>query len=231
VLILLLVLFPFLCYATHGSFPLLETRTRIKQEWLHRLRETMDQDEDRLLVQLMTNVDRSFETLMTIYWPQLYAFVFRRTARQHDAEDIASEAFVRAYVALKGYPVERIRTLKLRPWLYKITYHEYCRYIGKSSEPAVSLAYFEEGAAMEQEDEQQPESIFESVERRLELESLVATLPERYREAISLYYFEDLSYQEIADLLEQPIGTVKSSVHRGLRLLRMKSSAQPGQVY
>src|SRR5579863_1291889 len=192
---------------------------------------TMDQDEDSLLVQLTINIDRSFETLMTLYWPQLYAFIFRRTASQHDAEDIASEAFVRAYVALKGYPVERIRTLKLRPWLYKITYHEYCRFIGKSSESALSLACIEEGISIEQEEEQQPENIFESVERRLELEGLVATLPERYREVISLYYFEELSYQEIADLLEQPIGTVKSSVHRGLRLLRMKSGAQPDQVY
>jgi RNA polymerase sigma-70 factor, ECF subfamily len=50
----------------------------------------------------------------------------------------------------------------------------------------------------------------------------VATLPPRYREVVSLYYFDDLSHQEIAEMLNQPIGTVKGYVHRGIRLLRQR---------
>jgi RNA polymerase sigma-70 factor (ECF subfamily) len=42
----------------------------------------------------------------------------------------------------------------------------------------------------------------------------------RYRVAVACYYFEEMNYQEVADLLEQPVGTVKSTVHRGIRLLR-----------
>ena len=93
------------------------------------------------------------------YWHQLYAFVLRRVASQQDAEDIVSEAFVRAYLALKGYPAERVRTLKLRPWLYKITYNEYCRFIGRSTHPLVPLALVEMGMVCEQEEDQrkQPE--------------------------------------------------------------------------
>src|SRR5438128_697471 len=115
----------------------------------------MDSDEDNLLAELTTDLDHSFEKLMTHYWHQLYAFVLRRTANSQDAEDILSEAFVRSYIALKGYPIERVRALKLRSWIYKITYHEYCRYIGKPAYPSVSVAYLEEGTAIEKEDDEQ----------------------------------------------------------------------------
>lgn len=193
----------------------------------------MDQNEGDLLARLATDLDHSFEWLMTTYWPQLYAFVLRRTANAQDADDILSEAFVRAYIALKGYPIERIRALRLRPWLYKITYNEYCRFIGKATYSPVSFALVEEATFVEQEEESssQPEISFETTERRQELVRLVAALPDRYREAISLYYLEDLTYQEIADLLAQPLGTIKSSVHRGIQLLRKSLRAQSNEVY
>ena len=193
----------------------------------------MDSDEASLLAELTTNLEYSFEKLMTMYWHQLYAFVLRRTANSQDAEDILSEAFVRSYIALKGYPIERLRVLKLRSWLYKITYHEYCRYIGRSASPLAPVAYLEEEVGFEKEDDEnkQPEMLLQDAERRQELESLVAALPDRYREPVSLYYFEGFSYQEIADVLNQPIGTIKSSVHRGIRLLRKVVSTQSNEVY
>ena len=193
----------------------------------------MDQGEGDLPARLSTDLDPSFERLMLTYWHPLYAFVLRRVESQQDAEDIVSEAFVRAYLALKGYPPERIRTLKLRPWLYKITYNEYCRFIGRSTYASVPFALLEMGMAVEQEEDQrkQPELFFESTERRQELETPVATLPDRYREAVSLYFFEELSYQQIADVLDQPLGTIKSSVHRGIRLLRKQLSTQSYEVF
>ena len=192
----------------------------------------MDSDAS-ILEELTTDLERSFEKLMTMYWHQLYAFVLRHIANSQDAEDIVSEVFVRSYLALKSYPLERIRILKLRSWLYKITYHEYCRYIGRITYPSASIAYLEEEVGFEKEDDEnkRPEMLLEDVERRQELESLVATLPDHYREAINLYYFEGFSYHEIADLLDQPIGTVKSSVHRGIRLLRKVVSTQSNEVY
>jgi RNA polymerase sigma factor (sigma-70 family) len=148
----------------------------------------MDQGEDDLPARLATDLDPSFERLMLAYWHQLYAFVLRRVESQQDAEDIVSEAFVRAYLALKGYPAERVRTLKLRPWLYKIAYHEYCRFIGRSRLPSVPFALEEMGMGVEQEEDQrkQPELFFERAERRQELETLVAALPDRFREAVDI---------------------------------------------
>jgi RNA polymerase sigma-70 factor (ECF subfamily) len=193
----------------------------------------MEQDEATLLARLSTNLDAAFEGLMTDYWPQLLAFVLRRTTRHQDAEDILAEAWMRAYFALKGYSSERVRALKLRAWLYKITYHEYCRYMGRSTSQTVSLELLPGEPHREQaaDQEQEPDSLFESAERRAMLEALVAALPERYREAVSLYYFEEFSYQEVADLLDQPLGTIKSAIHRGIGLLRKGMDRQSNEVY
>ena len=192
----------------------------------------MDQGEGDLAPWLAEDLDPSFERLVLTFWHPLYAFVLRRVASQQDAEDIVSEAFVRAYLALKGYPAERVRTLKLRPWLYKITYNEYCRFLGRATPPSVPLALVEMGVAAQHDEDQgeQPELFFERAERRRELITLVAALPERYREAVSLYYFEELNYQQIADVLDQPLGTVKSNVYRAIRLLRKHLSAQANEV-
>ncbi len=56
------------------------------------------------------------------------------------------------------------------------------------------------------------------------------TLPQRYRQVISLHYFEDLSYQEIADIFNQPTGTVRVAVHRGVGLLRKALEAYKSKV-
>lgn len=209
------------------------TAPRVKAVRTTCKKEPMDQGEDNLLARLIADVDRSFERLMLSYWHQLYTFVVRHAVRPQDAEDIVSEAFIRAYLALKSYPAERLRALKLRSWLYKITYHEYCRYLERSTDPSLPLAHVDEAAISEVEEDPhtQPEPCFESAERRQELAELIAALPKLYREAIRLYYFEEFNYQEIADLLEQPLGTVKSNVHRGLRLLRKALSRQSNEVY
>jgi RNA polymerase sigma-70 factor (ECF subfamily) len=96
----------------------------------------------------------------------------------------------------------------------------------------VALDTTEDSAFLELEDEgyEQPEEAFENEERRRELIALVDTLPQRYRQVISLHYFEDLSYQEIADIFNQPAGTVRVSVHRGVGLLRKAMEASKSKV-
>lgn len=183
----------------------------------------MDPGDSDILALLATDLRHSYERLISIYWHRLKVFIMRQVGSAQDAEDIVQEAFVRAYYALEGYPAQRILALKLRPWLYKITWSVYCNYIERSKlQQVVALDISEDSAILELEDDEheQPEAAFENEERRRELIALVDTLPQRYRQVISLHYFEDLSYQEIADIFNQPTGTVRVSVHRGIGLLR-----------
>ena len=171
---------------------------------------------------LAADLDGYFGQLVLDYQHRLYTFALHQTGSAEDAEDIVQEALLRAYYALGDYPAERVRTLKLQPWLYKIALHVYSNRARQLKLSIVPLNVSEDSSLLDIEDDLrgQPEVAFEDAERVRELESLLSTLPEQYRTAVSLYYFEELSYREIADLLNQPMGTVKSNLHRGVRLLR-----------
>jgi RNA polymerase sigma-70 factor (ECF subfamily) len=172
---------------------------------------------------LAANVDAYYELLVTKYWQQLYAFVLRRTRSPQDTEDIVQEAFVHAYYALERYSQQQIRTLQARPWLYKITWNVYCNFISRNRPaPAVSLDTPEGSLLLDlyEEEHERPDALFERGEQARELVSLVDLLPENYRDVLTLYYFDELGYQEIADLLQKPLGTIKTRVHRGLNMLR-----------
>jgi RNA polymerase sigma-70 factor, ECF subfamily len=184
-------------------------------------------DEGQVLELLATDLDRYFYRLVLYAQQRLFAFAVRHTGNRQDAEDIVQEAFIRAYHALIDYPAERIRILKVQAWLYKITLHIFYRY--RSSQPQhLPLDLSEESTLLELEDDEreQPERVLENKEDVRELEAWLAQLPEQYRIAVSCYYFEELSYREIADLLNQPIGTIKTHVHRGMVLLRKTVVAQ-----
>ena len=188
----------------------------------------MEQSDTSLPTLLAIDLDRYFHQLVQAYQPRLYTFVSRQGSSPHDAEDIVQEALIRAYYALGDYPEERVRALKLQPWLYKITLNEFYNPAHRSRLQCVPLDLSEESALLEVEDDgrEQPDVIVEETERLRELEALVTRLPGQYREAVNLYYFEDMTYQEIAEMLGQPLGTVKSNVHRGIRLLRKALETQ-----
>lgn len=171
---------------------------------------------------LATDLDGYFQHLVLSFQQRLFSFALRYTGSPQDAEDIVQEAFIRAYHALADYPTERIRIMKLQPWLYKITLHILYRQRSGSKLECQPLDLSEESMLLEIEDDEraQPERVLEDREELRELEALLSRLPEQYRVAVCCYYFEELSYREIAELLNQPIGTVKSNVHRGMRLLR-----------
>jgi RNA polymerase sigma-70 factor, ECF subfamily len=186
-----------------------------------------------ILDRLASDLESAYEELMSTYWQQLRAFVLRRTRSSQDAEDIVQEAFIRAYLALERYTPQQIRTLKARPWLYKITWSVYCNYTGRSKAPfSISLDALEEEAQQEFKDDpnEQPEKVFEQGERRQELEKLVETLPAHYRDVISMHYFEELTHQEIADILGQPVGNVRVHLHRGLKRLQKILTTQTNRV-
>ncbi len=193
----------------------------------------MDPGDSDILALLAIDLRHSYERLIATYWHRLEVFIMRQVGSPQDAEDIVQEAFVRAYYALEGYPPQRILALKVRPWLYKITWSVYCNSLERSKlRQVVTLDMSEDSAILELEDDghEQPEVAFENEERRRELIALVDTLPQRYRQVISLHYFEDLSYQEIADIFNQPTGTVRVAVHRGVGLLRKALEAYKSKV-
>ncbi len=174
---------------------------------------------------LAQDLDGSFEQLVTTYQDRLFSFALRLTGSREDAEEVAQDAFVRAYRALGSYPAERIRAMALRAWLYQITLNvARNRFRGKKLK-VVSLDHPLPGSgdtAWEAADDEalRPDTRYEVSRERADIASLVAGLPERYRAPLILRYVEGLRLEEVARVLKQPVGTAKSNVHRGVNALR-----------
>lgn len=180
---------------------------------------------------LARDLDRYFGQLVLTYEARLFAFMARQTGSTQEAEDIVQEAFMQAYFALGRYSQQQRAAIALRPWLYKIALNTFYSRLRKPGLPVVALDFSEEGPhlAVEGDQGQQPDAIFEKKEALRELGELLSQLPEHYRTVINLFYFADLGYQEIADLLNLPLGTVKSHLHRGIQRLRRMLASSPGK--
>ena len=192
----------------------------------------MEPHEDKLPELLATDLRGHFDLLVLSYASQLSAFALRWIGNPTDAEDIVQGAFERAFITLSNYPAPLIRTMNLRPWLYKVTLNVARNYVSRYKLHAVSLELVVDEEVLERDEDwqYQPELVVESSERRRELEALVATLAPCYRNAINLCYFGDLSYQETAKVLNMSIGTIKFYVHRGIELLRKQQASQMNEV-
>lgn len=174
---------------------------------------------------LAEDLDGAFEDLVRAYQDRLFSFALRLTSRREDAEEVAQDAFVRAYRALSAWPPERIRAMALRAWLYQVTLNVARNRMRGKKLRLVSLDHplSPRGeAAWEAPDAEdaRPDSVYERGRRRADMETLVAGLPERYRAPILLRYVEGLRLEEVARVLKQPLGTAKSNVHRGVNALR-----------
>lgn len=197
----------------------------------------MDCVESDLPRLLAADLKRHFRQLVLLYQGGLYSFIARLAANKQEAEDIVQEALLGAYVTLSYYPPERIQALKLRPWLYKIALNIW-RNRKRGAHPQLLPLDEVMDDILSAPEEEEPGSLYEAIESSQELQEHLADLSEPYRVVIVGYFFEGLSYQEIADLLDIPIGTVKSRLHRSLSLLRQRmkprapersASAQPDQ--
>src|SRR5262249_4643894 len=157
---------------------------------------------------------------------RLYGFALHLTRSPQDAEECTQDAFVRAYRALQRYPSDRRRQLRLRPWLYQIVLNVVRNRVRRPRLASVTVDGPVANDLAASADEQ-PEAIALQKAGWSCLELALNKLPERYRTAVVLRHVQGLSYAELADILDQPVGTSKSDVHRGLRLLR--EALAPGQ--
>jgi RNA polymerase sigma-70 factor (ECF subfamily) len=176
---------------------------------------------------LARDLDHHFEDLVLAFQGGLYAYAFRMSGCAQDAEELVQDVFIRAYRALRTYEPDRIRSLALRAWLYRICLN-LLRNRGKRK-GMHSEVLDEERHERNDGDHDPTASAVARDETAGETQRLVATLPGKYRSAVLLRFAGELSYPEMAHALAQPEGTVKSNVHRGLAMLRQSMEEREGR--
>jgi RNA polymerase sigma-70 factor, ECF subfamily len=166
---------------------------------------------------LADDLEAAFPAFLVHHQDLVYGIALRSTRQPADAQDLAQETFVRAYRALAGYQPERIRHLRPRGWLAAIVGN-----LGRNRATRRPPATATLDAVMEHADSaaSQPEHELERREAERAWRDRLDALPARYRRAVELRHVSGLSYPELAEALDRPLGTVKSDVHRGVRLLR-----------
>jgi len=161
----------------------------------------------------------SFNQLVLRWERPIYALAYRVIGREEEARDVCQETFMRAFRALSGFKGQA----KFSSWLYRITLNLCRDWIRRQRRQPVAQA--PEGVdLLELATESTPtESIEELVARReisQAVQRAMAVLPEEQRTAIILKEYHGLTFQEIADLLDCPLSTVKTRLYQGLTVLR-----------
>src|SRR5215469_1621470 len=174
----------------------------------------------------------NFERIVDDYQRRLYGFALRMTGNREDAEEIVQDAFVRAFRALGKMTDEQRAELRMQPWLYTITLNVTRNRLRSKRPTNVALDSLADPDALLSATGEGPDRPDQIVERGTDMalvEQALLQLPMHLRAAATLRFIEGRSHPEIAEILNQPIGTVKSHVHRAVRILRRILGPQIGR--
>jgi RNA polymerase sigma-70 factor, ECF subfamily len=179
-----------------------------RQEWAAGL--------DPLAARLADGDPLAPKALVERHYRELYRYAFSVLREERSAEDAVQDAFERAFSALGRYSEERLRAMRLRPWMYRITLNVARNRLRRRREVPVEEPSVAGAAASDQDRE-----------AVMDVLAALGELPERQRVAVKLRYLQDMPYAEISGVTGWPEGTAKTLVRRGLMRLRRLMVEEP----
>ena len=197
--------------------------------------------EERLIADFKEGSRERFDELVAAYTQKLYRLAYGLLGNHHDAEEVVQESFVRAYRGLDHFRGDS----SFETWMHRITVNlarnkfHWNRRRGAGmtvslSEPYESADDSEPVTEIDLPDTSySPDRLMQKAEMQKNVAGGMNALPESLREAMVLRHVKDMSYEEIAGILNCPVGTVKSRIARGRELLReylMKLDGESGTM-
>ena len=183
--------------------------------------------EEKALIERCKRGDlAAFNDLVRKYEKQVYNFAYRLTGNYDDANDVAQDAFLRVFNAIGTFRGDA----SFSTWLFRITTNVFLDERKRArAHPQASLdEYLELGESSVtrqiEDPSPTPEAVLEESERAQLLQKAVEDLPENQRAMVTLYHGQQKSYEEIAEIMDLPIGTVKSRLNRARLALKEKLS-------
>jgi RNA polymerase sigma-70 factor (ECF subfamily) len=176
------------------------------------------------LVQLSRTGDgAAFKELVNLYKDKLHRLAYRMLHDRYDSEDVVQETFMRVYMNLNHYDEKQ----KFSTWIYRIG-KNLCIDLLRKKKADHSLdaglsddlekPFYEKLPSADAS----PENRLILSELQEQMRKVIDKLSDKYKQVVTLYYLQELSLQEISELLGMPVSTVKSRLHRGREQLRKK---------
>ncbi len=173
-------------------------------------------DDAQLIDEALAGDSAAFGQLVTKYQDRLYNTLVHQVGSAETAHDLVQDAFVQAYLKLETFQ----RASAFYTWLYRIAFNLAVSH-RRRARAMVSIDEVREKLGHEPlDDAPPPEARLEQQERACQLEQALAGLSDEHRAILILREVEDCAYDEIAQMLDLPVGTVRSRLHRARLLMR-----------
>lgn len=178
-----------------------------------------------LVTRAQLGSEKAYRELLDRYQRPVFSIIFRMIRDREQAEDLAQETFVRVFNHIGRYDPR----YKFSSWIFKIATNLTIDWIRRKelktvsidgSRNAVTSDEMEASAITIVSEDENPEELLEAKELGAEIEQAIGKLRPEYRAAILLRHVEGREYQEIAEIMALPLGTVKTYIHRGRNELR-----------
>lgn len=176
-------------------------------------------EDDKYVKKAVQGNQEAFKKLMDKYQKPLYFHVLKMVRNHEQVEDLVQEAFMKAFNNLESYNTN----YAFSTWLYRITTNHTIDYLRKKKLNTTSINEPVKTRDGEMEiqikDESETDRNIIRQERKKIIHQAIHDLPEKYRKVIEMRHLQELSYQEISDLLDLPLGTVKAHIFRAREML------------
>ena len=187
-------------------------------------------DDRTLALQAAKGREKAFRELLNRYERPVFSLIYRMVRDRSLAEDLAQEAFIRAFNAIGSYNPG----YKFSSWMFKIAHNLTIDHLRKRRLDTLSIHGSPNAVTPDEQArtslvlesaEERPDAYVENLELGSQIETAIGRLRPEYRAVTLLRHVEGYSYQEIADILEIPLGTVKTYIHRAR--LELKAELGP----
>ena len=174
---------------------------------------TIQETEEKILCQAQQGDRGAYGELVCRYYESVIRVVYRLCGDVHLSQDVAQEAFIRAWVKLPSYQPKA----PFRNWLYRIAVNLALDTLRKRPEESIAD---EDEIFLEAQGMPNPETVYLEKERADMMQTAIRALPEAARSVLVLREYSDLTYEEIANVLDIPMGTVMSRLNYARNRLR-----------
>ena len=194
----------------------------------------ISEEDARILRGLRSGIECAYEELIDKYEQQIFGMVYRLLGNQSDASDIVQEVFLKVFRGVGSFREQS----SLRTWIYRIAVHEaynHRRWFVRHCRMEVPMDEhgLEHHSCLDLTPDPGPSPFEQAVdsEARTLIEKALTKINPVFRTAVVLRDVQNLSYEEIADILQISLGTVKSRILRGREALRRELTQRPDQGF